>query len=69
MKWLYAGGHELVGRVREVCKLPDNCKLAVLDVGEGKTYQFAGEEVDATAIKKLTEDFRAGSLEGTSFRG
>ena len=69
MKWLYAGGHELVDRVREVCKLPDNCKLAVLDVGEGKTYQFAGEEVDAAAIKKLTEDFRAGSLEGTSFRG
>merc|ERR1712166_113849 len=68
LMWLWAGGHELVGRVQQVCKLPEACKLAILDVGEGKTYQSDVTEVTAAAIEALTNDFRAGKLEGTSFR-
>merc|ERR1711871_1784448 len=68
MMWLWAGGHELVDRVRQVCKVPASCKLAVLDVGEGMTYQSDVETVTAEAIDSLTKDFQAGKLEGTSFK-
>jgi len=68
MMWAWAGSHELVGRVRQVCKLPAETKLAILDVGEGKTYQSDAAEVTAESIEALTNDFRAGKLEGTSFR-
>jgi len=68
MMWLWAGGHELVDRVRQVCKIPASCKLAVLDVGEGLTYQSDVETVTAEAIDSLTKDFQAGKLEGTSFK-
>merc|ERR1712146_79259 len=68
MMWLWAGEHELVERVRQVCKVPASCKLAVLDVGEGVTYQSDVETVTADAIDSLTKDFQAGKLEGTSFK-
>jgi len=68
MMWLWAGGHELVGRVRQICKIPDSCKLAVLDVGEGMTYQSDVDTLTSEAIDALTKDFQAGKLEGKSFR-
>jgi nucleoredoxin len=68
MMWLWAGGHELVDRVRQVCKVPDTCKLAILDVGEGMTYQSKATTVTADVIDALTKDFQAGKLEGTSFK-
>ena len=68
MMWLWAGGHELVDRVRQVCKVPDTCKLAILDVGEGMTYQSDATTVTADVIDALTKDFQAGKLEGTSFK-
>merc|ERR1719502_1092076 len=68
MMWLWAGGHELVDRVRQVCKVPASCKLAVLDVGEGMTYLSDAEAVTAEAIDSLTKDFQAGKLDGTSFK-
>merc|ERR1711939_335185 len=68
MMWLGAGGHELVDRVRQVCKVPDTCKLAILDVGEGMTYQSDATTVTAEVIDALTKDFQAGKLEGTSFK-
>jgi hypothetical protein len=68
MMWLWAGGHELVGRVRQICKIPDSCKLAVLDVGEGMTYQSDVDTLTSEVIDALTKDFQAGKLEGKSFR-
>ena len=68
MMWLWAGEHELVGRVRQICKIPESCKLAVLDVGEGVTYQSDADTVTSEAIDALTKDFQAGKLEGTSFK-
>ena len=68
MMWLWAGEHELVDRVRQVCNVPASCKLAVLDVGEGMTYQSDVEMVTAEAIDLLTKNFQAGKLEGTSFK-
>jgi len=68
MMWLWAGKHELVERVRQVCKVPSSCKLAVLDVGEGMTYLSDVETLTSEVIDSFTKDFQAEKLEGTSFK-
>ena len=67
--FLWAGAHELVDRVKQVCKLPEGCKLAVLDVGEGCFYAAEGlDKLTGASVGQFVWDFKAGTLAKTSFR-
>ena len=68
--FLWAGKHDLVGRVKQVCKIPDETNLAVLDVGEGCFYtRELPAKLTAEGIRGFVADFKAGTLPKTSFRG
>jgi len=69
--FLWAGSHDLVDRVRQVCKVPDGTKLAVLDVGEGHIYTAGAEvaKLNGDTMAQFVADYKAGALTKTSFRG
>jgi len=67
--FLWAGGHDLVGRVKQVCQIPEGCKIAVLDVGEGVFYSDpALSKLDSDSMSAFVSAFKAGTLSQTSFR-
>jgi nucleoredoxin len=69
--FLYAGSHDLVDRVKQVCKVPEGTKLAVLDVGEGviHTKPDLGDKLSGEVMSSFVAEYKAGSLTKTSFRG
>lgn len=61
-----------MGRVKQVCKVPEGTKLAVLDVGEGHIYTGAEEatgKLTGETMAQFVADYKAGALTKTSFRG
>jgi len=67
--FLWAGGHDLVGRVKQVCKIPEGCKIAVLDVGSGAFYSNPDlSKLTAETMAEFVSAFKAGTLSKTSFR-
>jgi len=69
LHFLWAGGDDLVDRVRQVCKVPNTCKLAILEVGEGCTYQMPAEgKLTAAGIGGFIDAWRAGTAAKSSFR-
>ena len=69
LHFLWAGGDDLVDRVRQVCKVPNTCKLAILEVGEGCTYQMPAEgKLTAAGIGGFIDAWKAGTAAKSSFR-
>jgi len=67
--FLWAGGHDLVDRVKQVCKIPEGCKMAVLDVGDGVFYSNPDlSNLTAETMAEFVSAFKAGTLSKTSFR-
>jgi len=69
--FLWAGTHDLVDRVKQVCKIEEGTRLAILDVGEGVVYTKPGlgDKLSGEVMRQFVADYRSDSLTKTSFRG
>jgi len=60
MYFLWAGEHALVERVKEVCKVQEGVTMAILNLGDGETYQ-SKEPVTEASIAAYIASFKDGS--------
>jgi len=68
--FLYCGAHDLVERVKSVCKIPEGTSHAILNVGEGEVYlpQSNVSPLSEVVVGAFVKEFKAGALVATSFR-